>query len=200
LETREFTEGGRPETERPLPPGQVLTRKFPVMTYGEVPEIELADWNFGLEYDAEELARWSWEEIQELPQTELTFDVHCVTRWSRPDTTFKGVLLDDLFEAASIDPPGEYVMAYCHGGYDTNLPLDDVVGGRAMVAFEVDGAPLEEDHGWPARLVVPHLYFWKSAKWIKGLRFLDEDEPGFWETHSYHMRGDPWQEQRHHGD
>lgn len=200
METQGFTGSGRVDTERPLPPGQVVTRKFPVMTYGDVPEIELADWSFSLEYDDDELARWSWDEIQALPRNELTFDVHCVTRWSRPDTTFRGVLLDDLFEAAGVDPPGEYVMAFCYGGYDTNLPLEDVVGGRAMVAFEVDGAALEEDHGWPARLVVPHLYFWKSAKWIKGLRFLDEDEPGFWETHGYHMRGDPWQEQRHHGD
>ncbi len=183
-----------------LPPGQSLTRKFPVFTAGDTPDVDLETWSFSLEYDGEELARWGWGEIQALPQTEFRNDIHCVTRWSRVDTAFKGVLVDDLIAAAAIDPPGEYVMAYCYGGYDTNLPLEDLTDGRAMVAFEVDGHPLEEEHGWPARLVVPHLYFWKSAKWIRGLRFLDEDEPGFWETHGYHMRGDPWYEQRHHGE
>lgn len=188
------------ESERSLPPGQSRTREFPVFTAGENPDVSLEDWRFTLEYDGDELTAWSWEEIQALPQTEFTNDIHCVTHWSRLDTTFRGVLLDDLFDAASIEPPAEYVMAFCYGDYETNLPLEDIIDGKAMIAFEVDGHPLDEDHGWPARLVVPHLYFWKSAKWIRGLRFMDEDEPGFWETEGYHMRGDPWHEQRHHGE
>jgi DMSO/TMAO reductase YedYZ molybdopterin-dependent catalytic subunit len=128
----------------------------------------------------------------------VTVDIHCVTKWSKLDTHWTGVSVDVLLEGT--EPWGEYVVAFCDGGYTTNLPLEDVTGGRAWVAYEYDGAPLEPEHGGPARLLVPHLYFWKSAKWVRGLNVSDSDEPGFWETYGYHNRGDPWQEQRYWGD
>ena len=130
----------------------------------------------------------------------MTTDIHCVTTWSKLDTTWEGISIDTLFESASIDSPTEYVMAFCDGGYTTNLPVEDLIEGKGMIAFQYEGEPLEPEHGGPARLFVPHLYFWKSAKWVRGLRFMESDEPGFWEAYGYHMYGDPWREQRYSGD
>jgi DMSO/TMAO reductase YedYZ molybdopterin-dependent catalytic subunit len=146
--------------------------------------------------------RWSWEEFQALPHDKPTVDIHCVTKWSKFDTTWEGISVDTLLDAAKTAglAEGAFVVAFCDGGYTTNLPIDDVSAGKAWVAFGYDGAPLPPEHGGPARLLVPHLYFWKSAKWVRGLQLLPKDQPGFWEQLGYHDRGDPWQEQRYQGD
>ena len=146
----------------------------------------------------DELRRWSWDEFRELKSEEVTVDIHCVTKWSKLDTAWEGVSVDALLDAVEHD--ASYVVAFCDGGYTTNLPLEDVTDGKAWVAFAYDGEPLDPEHGGPARLLVPHLYFWKSAKWVRGLSLRDDDEPGFWESNGYHLRGDPWLEQRYWGD
>ena len=139
--------------------------------------------------------------VSALGPTEVTVDIHCVTRWSKFDTDWRGVTVDRIFEAAGLEePPSPFVMAFCDGGYTTNLPVEDLLDGKALVAWEYDGEPLEPEHGGPARLLVPHLYFWKSAKWVRGLRFMEDNEPGFWEANGYHSYGDPWREQRYDGD
>ena len=198
--SRGFFSRREPETSRPIPPGQYLERGFPVLSAGPTPRTPLSEWTFSIENDGDTLASWSWEEMQALPQTEITIDIHCVTKWSKLDTVWKGVTIDTLLENAGIEPPEDYVMAICDGGYTTNIPTEDLLDGKGMVAFEYDGEPLEAEHGGPARLLVPHLYFWKSAKWVRGLRFMASDEPGFWEGYGYHLYGDPWQEQRYSGD
>jgi len=199
--SRGFFGRSRPQPPRPIPPGQYLERGFPVLSAGPTPRTPLERWTFSLEScGGENLASWNWAEILALPQTEITVDIHCVTKWSKLDTTWRGVAIDTLLESAGINPPGSYVMAFCDGGYTTNLPVADLVQGRGMVALEHDGQPLEPAHGGPARLLVPHLYFWKSAKWVRGLRFMATDQPGFWERYGYHMYGDPWREQRYSGD
>jgi DMSO/TMAO reductase YedYZ molybdopterin-dependent catalytic subunit len=183
------------------PPGQYLTNDFPVLSAGPTPRVSLADWTFALEVaPGGELHRWTWDELRALPVSEVTVDIHCVTKWSKLDTRWKGVSFDTLLRDAAIEPPAPYVMASCDGGYATNLSVEDLRRGGALIAYEYDGAPLEPEHGGPARLVVPHLYFWKSAKWVRALRFMQTDRPGFWETHGYHLRGDPWKEQRYAGD
>jgi DMSO/TMAO reductase YedYZ molybdopterin-dependent catalytic subunit len=153
-----------------------------------------------LEYASEVLASWTWTQLLALPSTEIAVDIHCVTGWSKLETKWKGVSVDTLLDESSVEPPAEYVMAFCDGGYTTNLPVEDLLDGKGMVAYEYDGEELEAEHGGPARLLVPHLYFWKSAKWVRGLRFMDADEPGFWEAYGYHMYGDPWREQRNASD
>jgi DMSO/TMAO reductase YedYZ molybdopterin-dependent catalytic subunit len=168
-----------------------------VLSAGPTPRTPLEQWTFTVEGGAEP-ARWTWDEFQALPRESVTVDIHCVTRWSKLDTVWEGVSVDTLLEAADHD--ASYVLAFCDGGYTTNLPLEDVTDGKAWVAFGYDGEPLDPEHGGPARLLVPHLYFWKSAKWVRGLRLLDDDEPGFWESNGYHLRGDPWREQRYWGD
>jgi DMSO/TMAO reductase YedYZ molybdopterin-dependent catalytic subunit len=155
-------------------------------------------WSFSIEGEVETPKRWSWEEFGALPTETITRDIHCVTRWSKLDTVWEGVSVDTLLEG--IDHSASYVVAFCDGGYTTNLPIEDVTDGKAWVSHIYDGEPLEAEHGGPARLLVPHLYFWKSAKWVRGLRLVDDDEPGFWESLGYHNRGDPWQEQRYWGD
>ena len=144
------------------------------------------------------LRSWNWAEMQAVPADDITTDIHCVTRWSKLGTRWRGVPMETLLGA--VDSDREYLMAFCDGGYTTNLPVEDVAGGRAWVAYEYDGEPLEPEHGGPARLLVPHLYLWKSAKWVRGVDLLDHDEPGFWENYGYHMYGDPWKEQRYSGD
>jgi DMSO/TMAO reductase YedYZ molybdopterin-dependent catalytic subunit len=181
-----------------VPPGQYVTDDFPVLSAGPTPHTPLERWSFSVRRDGEELRRFDWEEFRALPREEITVDIHCVTKWSKLDTTWEGVAVDTLLEGSGED--AAYVSAFCDGGYSTNLPLEDVTGGKAWVAFGYDGEPLEPEHGGPARLLVPHLYFWKSAKWVRGLDLLDEDAPGFWEGLGYHMYGDPWQEQRYWGD
>jgi DMSO/TMAO reductase YedYZ molybdopterin-dependent catalytic subunit len=190
---REPDAGGR------VPPGQYLTDDFPVLSAGPTPHTPLDQWDFAVLSEAgEELARWSWQEFRALPSEAVTVDIHCVTKWSKLDTTWEGVSVDTLLNGLELD--AGYVLAFCDGGYTTNLPLEDVTDGKAWVAFGYDGEPLEPEHGGPARLLVPHLYFWKSAKWVRGLRLMDEDEPGFWEQLGYHLYGDPWREQRYWGD
>lgn len=200
MATRGFSGRRTGEATRPVPPGQYLEKGFPVLSAGPTPEIPLDEWTFSLELGAERLASWSWEELQALSQTDLTVDIHCVTSWSKHDTRWRGVTIDTLLENAELEPPEPYVMAFSEGGYTTNLPVEDLVDGQAMVATHYEGEPLEAEHGGPARLLVPHLYFWKSAKWVRGLRFMPTDEPGFWEAYGYHMYGDPWREQRYSGD
>ena len=172
-----------------------------MLSAGPTPRTPLESWSFSLrDVNERELASWSWKEFLALPSSTVTVDIHCVTKWSKLDTRWKGVSIDDLLEAAGLDPPAPYVTAFCDGGYTTNLSMEDLLDGRGMVAYEYDGEPIEPEHGGPARLLVPHLYFWKSAKWVRGLMFMEEDEPGFWETNGYHLRGDPWKEERYAGD
>jgi DMSO/TMAO reductase YedYZ molybdopterin-dependent catalytic subunit len=181
-----------------LPPGQHVVGDFPVLSTGPTPHTPLDQWSFEIVGAVDQSRRWTWEEFRGLPSETVTADIHCVTSWSKLGTTWEGVSVDTLLEG--VETAAEYVVAFCDGGYETNLPLEDVTGGRAWVAFDYDGAPLEPEHGGPARLLVPHLYLWKSAKWVRGLRLTEEDQPGFWETHGYHDRGDPWLEQRYQGD
>ena len=181
-----------------LPPGQHEVSDFPVLSAGPTPHTPLDQWTFSIEGEIDTPRRWSWEEFQVLPRETVTKDIHCVTHWSKFDTVWEGVSLDTLL--GEIDTAAEYVVAFCDGGYTTNLPLEDVTDGKAWVAYSYDGGPLPPAHGGPARLLVPHLYFWKSAKWVRGLRLVDHDEPGFWEVRGYHDYGDPWKEQRYWGD
>lgn len=184
-----------------VPPGQHLVPDFPVLSAGPTPHTSLKEWSFSLDKGGKVLKEWSWDEFNALPQTELKVDIHCVTTWSKLDTHWRGVTIDDLLKAAGLpEAPGDFTMAHCDGDYTTNVPVDDLVDGKGMVATHYEGAPLEPEHGGPARLLVPHLYFWKSAKWIRTLEFLERDEPGFWEQLGYHIYGDPWQEQRYAGD
>jgi len=181
-----------------IPPGQYPERGFPVLTYGPTPRLETARWSFGLSGLVDPEVSWTWDEFNALPQETVTVDIHCVTKWTKLDTIWTGVSLDTILERVS--PKAAYVTAWSEGGYTTNLPLADLRFGKAWVVHTFDGQPLERQHGGPARLLVPHLYFWKSAKWVRGLRFTAEDEPGFWEVNGYHDYGDPWREQRYQGD
>ena len=181
-----------------LPPGQYLVEDFPVLSAGPTPYRSLEEWTFSITGDAAESKTWSWEEFKALPSEDIRTDIHCVTKWSKLDTSWEGVSIDTLLE--EVEHEATHVLAFCDGGYTTNLPVEDVVDGQAWIAFAYDGEDLEPEHGGPARLLVPHLYFWKSAKWVRGLRLMDGDEPGFWETYGYHMYGDPWREQRYSGD
>ena len=184
-----------------LPPGQYLTTDFPVLSAGPTPSVSREKWTFALQLGGNLLRKWSWADFQTLPQTTLKTDIHCVTKWSKFDTNWRGVTLDDILAAAGIDEaPQAYTMLHCDDGYTTNVPVEDLLHGRAMVATSYGGAPLTAEHGGPARMLVPHLYFWKSAKWVRRLRFIAADEPGFWEGHGYHIYGDPWREQRYSGD
>jgi DMSO/TMAO reductase YedYZ molybdopterin-dependent catalytic subunit len=183
-----------------LPPGQYLTRDFPVLSAGPTPRTPLDQWSFTIEGLVSKPIRWTWDEFLKLPAQSFTVDIHCVTKWSKLDTHWEGVSLDTLFEHVEIDESAEYVTAFSDGGYTTNLPLDEIVDGKAFVAYRYDDDPLEPEHGGPARLVVPHLYFWKSAKWVRGLRLMEDDEPGFWESLGYNNHGDPWNEERYSGD
>ena len=182
-----------------MPAGQYLTEDFPVLSAGPTPYTSLADWSFTIETEAgQELERWSWDAFRALPSEEVRVDIHCVTKWTKLDTVWEGVAIDTLLEG--IDHDATHAMAFSDGDYLTNVPLGDLVDGKAWVAFGYDDEPLEPEHGGPARMLVPHLYFWKSAKWVRGLRLLTTDEPGFWEVNGYHNYGDPWQEQRYWGD
>jgi len=181
-----------------VPPGQYTVDDFPVLSAGPTPHTPLEEWSFELRGAVEPARTWTWEELRALPSETITRDIHCVTRWSKLDTTWVGVSVDTLLEG--VDVRGGYVTAFCDGGYTTNLEMESVTGGKAWVAYTYDDRPLEPEHGGPARLLVPHLYLWKSAKWVRGIQLLDQDEPGFWETAGYHDYGDPWREQRYQGD
>ena len=192
--------GRRPADADParVPPGQYITADFPVLSAGPTPHTSLELWDFSIIGELNVPCRWTWEEFRALPSEEITRDIHCVTKWSKLDTVWHGVSVDTLLDAVEHD--SAYALAFCDGGYTTNLPIEDLTDGKAWVAYTYGGEPLEPEHGGPARLLVPHLYFWKSAKWVRGLQLLDEDEPGFWEQNGYHSRGDPWLEQRYWGD
>ena len=202
MATRGFT--GKRRGDSPagrVPPGQYVTDDFPVLSAGPTPRTSLDRWSFSLlAPDGGELLRRSWSQLLALPASEVVVDIHCVTKWSKLGTRWKGVSFDALMDAAGVEVPAPYVMAMCDGGYTTNLPVADLRGGKGMIAYQYDGAPLAPEHGGPARLLVPHLYFWKSAKWVRALRFMASDEPGFWEANGYHIYGDPWKEQRYDGD
>jgi DMSO/TMAO reductase YedYZ molybdopterin-dependent catalytic subunit len=185
-----------------VPPGQYVTEDFPVLSAGPTPRTPLERWGFEIYGDINEDLKWTWDEFQKLPRETFTVDIHCVTKWSKLGTVWTGVSVDTLLQCIDLDaqPEVRHLIAYCDGGYTTNLPLADVRGGKAWVVYEYDRKPLAPEHGGPARLLVPHLYFWKSAKWIRGFKLVREDRPGFWESYGYHNHGDPWKEQRYAGD
>ena len=199
---RGFHHRRAPASPDRLPPGQYETRDFPVLSAGPTPRTPLATWDFTIKGVNDRSVKWTWDELGALKHETPTVDIHCVTKWSKFDTRWEGISVDTLLnlarEAGVED--GAYVIAYSDGGYTTNLPLADLTDGKAWVVFTYDGAPLPPEHGGPARLLVPHLYFWKSAKWVRGLHLMREDRPGFWEQLGYHDRGDPWREQRYQGD
>ena len=190
-----------PASARRLPPGQHLVTDFPVLSAGPTPHTDLESWSFSV-YDGDiALADWSWFEFEALPQTSVKVDIHCVTKWSKLDTHWQGVTIDTLLDAADLSqPPTPFTMIHSDGDYITNIPVEDLIGGKAMVATRYEDNPVAPEHGGPARLLVPHLYFWKSAKWVRRLQFITSDKPGFWEQLGYHIYGDPWREQRYAGD
>jgi DMSO/TMAO reductase YedYZ molybdopterin-dependent catalytic subunit len=190
--------GRRRDEGSALPPGQYLTRDFPVLSAGPTPRIPLDTWEFAVTSETGAVRRWTWPQLLALPAEDVTVDLHCVTKWSKLGTTWRGVPVDALF--TDVETAAEHVMVHSYGGYTTNLPLEDLLDGQAWVAYQYDGDDLEPAHGGPARLLVPHLYLWKSAKWVRGIQCLTEDEPGFWESLGYHDYGDPWREQRYQGD
>jgi DMSO/TMAO reductase YedYZ molybdopterin-dependent catalytic subunit len=194
--TRGFAGRGRRDVN--LPPGQYLTEDFPVLSAGPTPYTQPDAWDFTIRGAVDHPVSWSWAEFQALPRETFTVDIHCVTKWTKLDMTWSGVSLDAFLEAAPTQ--ASYAVAFSDGGYTTNVPVADLRGGKAWIVDEYDGRPLEPEHGGPARLLVPHLYFWKSAKWIRGLDLRPTDQPGFWEMFGYHNYGDPWKEQRYSGD
>jgi DMSO/TMAO reductase YedYZ molybdopterin-dependent catalytic subunit len=193
--SRGFTGRARPEV--PLPPGQYLTDDFPVLSAGPTPRVDTDRFEFAILADGAKHT-WSWAELMALPAEDVTVDLHCVTKWSKLGTHWRGVPLDVLFE--DVESAADYALVHSYGGYTTNVPLADLLDGQSWIAYEYDGAPLDPEHGGPARLLVPHLYLWKSAKWVRAIELTHDDEPGFWENAGYHNYGDPWREQRYAGD
>jgi DMSO/TMAO reductase YedYZ molybdopterin-dependent catalytic subunit len=183
-----------------LPPGQHESTSWPVLAAEPTPHLDTAAWDFKVEGLVEQPVTWTWDQIHALKAAVFVGDIHCVTTWSRLGMIFNGVAVDTLLGLAKPLPSATHVVAFSHTGYTTNLPIADVLSGQALVVWDVDGEPLPREHGGPARMIVPHLYFWKSAKWVAGIRLLDHDEPGFWETRGYNNHGDPWREQRYTGD
>jgi DMSO/TMAO reductase YedYZ molybdopterin-dependent catalytic subunit len=181
-----------------VPPGQYVTEDFPVLSAGPTPHADLASWTLSIDGAVDASASWTWEELNALPQETFTVDIHCVTKWSKLGTTWTGVSVDTLLDGVATE--AEHVSVWADGGYTTNLPLEDLQDGKAWIVHTFEGEPLEPAHGGPARLIVPHLYFWKSAKWVRGLTLGEHEEPGFWESYGYHLYGDPWREQRYAGD
>jgi DMSO/TMAO reductase YedYZ molybdopterin-dependent catalytic subunit len=196
--TRGFR-GRRPSVDPSrIPPGQYVTQDFPVLSAGPTPRTPLDRWTFRVDGAVQRSASWTWDEFLALPSQTFTVDIHCVTKWSKLDTSWRGVAIDTLLDGLA--PQTTHVTAHCDGGYTANVPLEDLTGGRGWVVYEYGGAPLAPEHGGPARLLVPHLYFWKSAKWVRGITLTAADEPGFWEGYGYHNYGDPWKEQRYWSD
>jgi DMSO/TMAO reductase YedYZ molybdopterin-dependent catalytic subunit len=189
---------GRRRGDQKLPPGQYLVTDFPVLSAGPTPRVDTGSWRFRLQTETGQVREWDWTEFRALPDEDVTVDIHCVTKWSKLTTHWRGVSLDTLL--AEAETSAQFVLAHSYGGYTTNLPLADVRDGQAWIAFEYEGKPLAAEHGGPARLLVPHLYFWKSAKWVQGIDLRDKDQPGFWESLGYNNYGDPWREQRYWGD
>ncbi len=191
--TRGFS--GRRDRDPRLPPGQTLVEDWPVLSAGVTPQIEPDEWQFTIKDETGTDHSWDWDSMQALGLDDITTDIHCVTHWSKLQMSWRGVSLDKVFE--NVESQFDYVMAHSYGGYTTNVPLEDLLDGQAWIAFEADGEPLTPEHGGPVRLLVPHLYFWKSAKWLRGLTMMPRDDPGFWEQSGYHIHGDPWQEERY---
>jgi DMSO/TMAO reductase YedYZ molybdopterin-dependent catalytic subunit len=179
-----------------LPPGQVLTQKFPVLHYGSTPRVDLKDWCLGVWGLVEEAREWTWEEFMELPRQRQICDIHCVTRWSKLETTWEGVSFREIVRRVRPKPEARFVMEHAYDGYTTNMALEELLNDDVLLAFSYDDGPLEPEHGGPLRVLVPKLYFWKSAKWLRGLEFMAKNKPGFWEMYDYHMHGDPWTEER----
>jgi DMSO/TMAO reductase YedYZ molybdopterin-dependent catalytic subunit len=190
--------GRRRGTSVDLPPGQYLTEDFPVLSAGPTPRITTDEWQFTITTETGQEHRWSWRELLDLPSETPHVDIHCVTKWSKLGTDWQGVSLDVLL--ADVETTADYTLVSSYGGYTTNIPLEDLLDGKAWIVYRYDGDDLAPEHGGPVRLLVPHLYFWKSAKWVRGIDLLTDNEPGFWETAGYHDYGDPWREQRYQGD
>jgi DMSO/TMAO reductase YedYZ molybdopterin-dependent catalytic subunit len=190
--------GRRSAAEGSLPPGQYLTTDFPVLSAGPTPHVPLEQWEFMIDDANGVLRRWDWKAFRRLPTEAFTVDLHCVTRWSKLSTSWEGVSLNEMFTDLKTD--ASYALAHSYGGYSTNLPLNDLLKRQAWIAFRFEGRDLAPEHGGPARLLVPHLYLWKSAKWVRGITLMKQDKPGFWEELGYHNYGDPWQEQRYWSD
>ncbi|MBN9386903.1 MAG: sulfite oxidase-like oxidoreductase [Chloroflexi bacterium] len=189
-----------PEIAARIPPGQSLTDRFPVLHYGPVPRIDLEKWDFKLFGLVNEQVSFTWEEFMQLPQSQVTMDIHCVTRWSKLDTSWEGVLATDLMKHVELKPQAKFVIAHAEYGFTANVPLEVFLDEQTIFAHSFGGKPLEKDHGWPLRLVVPKKYFWKSAKWIRGIEFLAQDKLGFWERNGYNNHADPWKEERYSED
>jgi DMSO/TMAO reductase YedYZ molybdopterin-dependent catalytic subunit len=187
---------GSPRQEPRLPPGQVKTEKWPVLHHGSVPTIDLARWDLVLDGLVERPQRWTWDEFQRLPRTQVQSDIHCVTRWSRYDNTWEGVSIREVMALAAPKAEGRFAILHAEAGFTTNLPLAELIQDDVLLADRHDGQPLTPEHGWPLRLVVPRRYFWKSAKWIRRIEVVGRDEPGFWERNGYHNEADPWREER----
>ena len=183
--------------ENRIPPGQVETRKWPVLHAGDTPQVDLATWDFRVFGLVKSIARWSWDEFRALPAVETLADMHCVTRWSRLNMVWNGVAVREVMKHVDVLPGAKFVIAHCEHGFTTNLPLDEFLADDAVLAWGANGQPLEPDHGWPLRLVVPKLYAWKSAKWLRAIEIAVHDRPGYWERGGYHMHGDPWTEERY---
>ena len=190
--------GRRQDAQPELPPGQYLVHDFPVLTAGPTPRVTHDQWELVITSEAGERHRWSWPEFLALPSEAITMDLHCVTKWSKLGTAWRGVPLDVLLD--TVDSAADFALVESYGGHTTNLPVEDLTSGRAWITYFYDNEELAPEHGGPARLLVPHLYLWKSAKWVRGIRLSDTDEPGFWESAGYHNYGDPWREQRYWGD
>ncbi len=183
--------------DRRLPPGQIITQKWPVLHYGTVPQVDLSAWHFDVSGAVEHPLQFTWDELTSLPRIQTLCDIHCVTRWSRYDNRFEGVPIEMLLEPAGVKPAARYVLVRAEQGFTTNVPLEDFSRPGNMLALKHNGDDLTPEHGGPVRLLIPHLYFWKSAKWVRGFELMEEDYPGFWEQNGYHMRGDPWREERY---
>lgn len=183
-------------TKARVPPGQYVTEKFPVLHYGSVPRVELSRWDFRTWGDVDSPFTLTWDQFKALPRKTVETDIHCVTRWSKLGTTWEGVAIQEILSLAQVRPSTRFVVAHSEQGYTANLPLEVLDDDDVLLADTFDGKPLDPEHGWPVRLLVPKRYFWKSAKWIRGLEFLDHDVAGFWERYGYHNEGDPWKEER----
>jgi DMSO/TMAO reductase YedYZ molybdopterin-dependent catalytic subunit len=195
-----FSKKVDPAIAERIPPGQSLTDRFPVLHYGPVPHVDLEKWDFKIFGLVGEPVRFTWAEFMKLPQSQVTMDIHCVTRWSKLDTTWEGVLATDLMKHIDLKPQAKFVIAHAEYGFTANIPLEFFLDEQTILAHSFGGKPLEKDHGWPLRLVVPKKYFWKSAKWIRGIEFLAQDKLGFWERNGYNNNADPFKEERYSED
>tara|TARA_B100001146_G_scaffold220972_1_gene230551 strand:+ start:43883 stop:44482 length:600 start_codon:yes stop_codon:yes gene_type:complete len=198
LVTRGFFGKGNDNLDKKrLPPGQYLENRFPVLSAEPTPDINLLDWKLSFSYNNEIMAEIDWNSLIKIESTELTKDIHCVTRWTKYDMNWRGVSVQNIIKSLDLEIPSDWVMIGSSTGYTTNLPIEDLLREFTLIAYEYEKKPITPEHGGPIRLLVPHLYFWKSAKWVSSISFIDEDKPGFWENYGYHMYGDPWKEQRY---